>query len=683
MIFSCRTHLGRRIFMSSVTSVGDIVWQPSNSRVETSKMHEYLQYLSQNFNVKPTWDAAFAWSVAQKEDFWKSVAAFTDVKWDHKSSKTTGLESGSMLGVDWFSGATLNYAENVLEDRPMSDVAITSYLEGADKVTWTWSELKSEVCKVRQALLNQGVVKGDRVCGVLVNGPHAVSCMLAAASIGAIWSSSSPDFGYSGICDRFSQVTPKVLFFSKSYAYNGKTFDCSETAKQVADSIPSLEKTILIDHLSTQETEYGRDDLIAYDVFLSASSVGNTKIEYEPLAFNDPLYIMFSSGTTGVPKCIVHGVGGTLLQHKKELALHTDLQAGDKLFYFTTCGWMMWNWMVSALTLGAGIVTFDGSVTSPTIGVLWEIVEAEKVKAFGTSPKFLSACMKQGYIPSETGNFGYLKTILSTGAPLLPEHYEWIYGAFHNDLQLASISGGTDIISCFMLGNPLLPVRLGEIQSRGLGMDVESWTGYQESVTGEKGELICKSPFVSMPIGFWNDLGHEKFKSAYFDYYLEDEKNSCQYSVWRHGDFIEVSPSGGIIVYGRSDATLNPGGVRIGTAEIYRTVESHANVIDSLVVGVPTNGDVDVVLFVKLRDADISIDQLSLELKKIIRKELTPRHVPARVFQVKDIPYTRSGKKVELAVRGALQGIKAANESALANPEVMTEYYDLASEFSS
>lgn len=673
---------------------GQIIWGPSKERIKSSNMFDFLQKMSTLYDFEKNWDSLYSWSIEEPAEFWRELAVYTKVKWSSpRGDQSIGalgskielngrvLESKGMLQTTWFQDRTLNFAENLL-NKDKSGNAIVSYLEGCERQAWSWRALYDQVEKLASALRSIGVGKGDRVCGVMVNGPHAIASMLATSSIGAIWASSSPDFGLQGILDRFTQIEPKVIFYSKSYMHGGKTYECAETAQNIKKAISSITAMVIVDHLTpTQDSDVIYEEgLICYESFVSPSFVGgkHLQLDFEACRFSDPLYILFSSGTTGVPKCIVHSVGGTLLQHKKELMLHTDLSENDILFYFTTCGWMMWNWMVSSLSVGATVVTFDGSVSSPDLGVLWDIVDKEKVKIFGTSPKFLSACMKQEISPCEIMKGHKLKTILSTGAPLLEEHFKWIYSNFPDDLQLSSISGGTDIISCFMLGNPLLPVIIGEIQSRGLGMAVEAWTEGGNAVVGEKAELVCTKPFVSMPVCFWNDKDKSMYKSAYFDFYDSTSKPGQEFTseVWRHGDFIELTPGGGVVVYGRSDATLNPGGVRIGTAEIYRVVESDPNIEDSIVVGFPRNGDVEIYLFLKLtkgRDFS-SFDEFSRGVIANIKRQLTPRHAPKKVFEVTDIPYTKSGKKVEIATLKALQGEEITNESALVNPTCLREY---------
>jgi acetoacetyl-CoA synthetase len=517
------------------------------------------------------------------------------------------------------------------------------------------------------SLRKAGVVKGDRVAGVVSNGLEALVAMLATTSLGAIWASCSPDFGPDAIIDRLHQVEPKILFYTTEYQYGGKRFRPVDHLAGVKEKLPSVEQVVLCSPLGDQHPEALG---LAFDDYLS------DQIEpqyFESMRFDDPVYIMFSSGTTGVPKCVTHGVGGTLLQHKKELAYHTDMTADSRLLYFTTCGWMMWNWMVSALAVDSSIVLFDGSVAQPDLSTLWQVVEEENVTVFGTSPKFISACM-QRHIDVASMSLPHVRTILSTGAPLVPEQFAWLYQQIP-DIHVASISGGTDIVSCFMLGIPTLPVYAGEIQGPGLGMDVHAYAENElvDVATGEKGELVCTSPFPSMPVCFWNDEGGVKYTKAYFSHFTDSKRE-----IWRHGDYVAMTEHGGIIVYGRSDATLNPGGVRIGTAELYRQVESLSDVEDSLAVGRRSHDDTEIVLFVKLVKGRQLDDDLKSLIRQQIRTHLTPRHLPAEIHAVSDIPYTRSGKKVEMAVTQVIHGESVSNLGALTNPEALQLYKEFS-----
>jgi acetoacetyl-CoA synthetase len=615
--------------------------------------------------TRPEWSDLYRWSITDVSDFWACLSRFLDVKFQCPAPKafTAGKTMREAL---WFAGATLNFSENLL---PLPDgrEVLVGISEGAERSSWTGLELWNDVARCAGALRSFGIKADDRVAGVLVNGPEAVIGMLAAASIGAIWTSCSPDFGTRGISDRLSQVSPKIVFATAKYFYNGKEINCRQQIHDAVNSLSPRPEMILVDHLNPGKDPFS--DFLATSR-LPESSKTALPIEFAARSFHDPLYILFSSGTTGLPKCITHGVGGTLLQHKKELMLHSDIKPEDTLLYFTTCGWMMWNWMVSALGCGARVITFDGAPTFPTASRLWDLCREESVTHFGTSPKFISACAQDPEgIPTKSGELPSLRVILSTGAPLLPAHYEWVYNYFY-DVHLSSISGGTDIISCFMLGNPLLPVYAGEIQAAGLGMAIEGWDEDQRPVTHQKSELVCVKPFVSMPVCFWNDPNGERYHKAYFDHYP-------MIDVWRHGDFVEFTDRGGVIVYGRSDATLNPGGVRIGTAEIYRAVETLPFVADSLAVGQVVGDDTRVVLFVKLATGRKWLPEMAQEIKLKIRSELTPRHVPATIFPVRDIPYTRSGKKVEIAVTQVIHREDVPNKSALANPESLVEYEGL------
>ena len=625
------------------------LWTPSPERAASTELARFMQRAG-----ILSYEELHRWSVESSPEFWNLLWDFCEVR-GQKGART--LADGSrMPGAKWFPDARLNYAENML--RQENGEAIVFWGEDRVKRRLTHAQLRSLVSRLAQALADAGVQKGDRVAGYLPNVPEATAALLATASLGAVWSSCSPDFGVQGVLDRFGQIEPKVLFCADGYIYGGKEFDSQEKASQVLDKLPSVEECVVIDYIGAPATAG-----VSLLEFLEPFEPSD--IECEQVEFNHPLYILYSSGTTGVPKCIVHGTGGALLQHLKEHRLHSDVKPGDRLFYFTTLGWMMWNWLVSGLGSGATLLLYDGSPFAGNGRVLFDFAEAERMSHFGTSAKFIDALAKIGLKPRETHRLDKLRTILSTGSPLLPEGFDYVYANVKDDVCLSSISGGTDIVSCFVLGNPIGPVWRGEIQAKGLGMAVEVFDQGGKPVKGEKGELVCTRPFPSMPVGFWNDPDGAKYRAAYFEKYP---------NVWRHGDWCEETEHGGLIIYGRSDAVLNPGGVRIGTAEIYRQVETLEDVVESLVIGQDWQGDVRVVLFVKLKEGSGLDDSLVTRIKRRIRDNTTPRHVPAKILQVADIPRTKSGKIVELAVRDVVHGRAVTNIEALANPEALEHF---------
>ena len=630
------------------------IWTPSPERAAQTGMGRFMALAG-----KKTYEELHAWSVAEPEAFWNLVWDTYKVKGE--KGKRTLVDGDRMPGARWFPDGRLNFAENLLRRRDDSD-AMVFWGEDRIKRKLSHKSLYTLVSRIYQALADAGVGPGDRVAGYLPNLPESAAAMLATASLGAIWSSCSPDFGAQGVLDRFGQIRPKVLFVADGYLYGGKEFDSQEKTAQVLEKLPSVEECVVIDYLGAPV----RTGTSLYD-FLEPFDPA--EIRFRPMGFNDPLYILYSSGTTGVPKCIVHGIGGTLLQHIKEQRLHSDVRPGDRLFYFTTLGWMMWNWLISGLSSEATLLLYDGSPFTGRGKVLFDFADAERMTHFGTSAKFIDALGKSGLKPRETHKLEHVRGVISTGSPLLPEGFDYVYENVKSDVCLSSISGGTDIISCFVLGNPAGPVYRGEIQAPGLGMDVKVFNEQGSAVVGEKGELVCTKPFPSMPLGFWNDPDGAKYRAAYFEKYP---------NVWRHGDWSEITPRGGMIIYGRSDAVLNPGGVRIGTAEIYRQVETLDEVVEALVIGQDWEGDVRVVLFVKLKDGVSLSDELVSRIKRRIRDNTTPRHVPAKVLQVLDIPRTKSGKIVELAVREVVHGRPVKNIEALANPEALAHFKDRA-----
>ncbi|KEA63983.1 Acetoacetyl-CoA synthetase [Marinobacterium lacunae] len=640
------------------------LWTPSTARIASTRLWNFIQTLNHDLNLDiQSYPDLWQWSIDNSEAFWSRLWDYAGVQAESKGVNIL-KEGDRMPGAQWFPEARLNFAENLLrwrDDRP----AVVFCGEDGRRNELSHAELYAQVAALASALRAQGIRPGDICAGFMPNVPETLIAMLATTSIGAIWSSCSPDFGINGVVDRFGQVKPRVLFTTDGYIYNGKRLSSIDKVAGIAGDIDSVEQIIVVPFLEQTPDISALSGAQLLDDFADHSA---QEIVFEQLPFNHPLYVMYSSGTTGVPKCIVHGAGGTLLQHLKELILHTDIGRDDRFFYYTTCGWMMWNWMATGLATGCTLVLFDGSPFAPKASVLWDMAEREQISVFGTSAKYLAALEKAGVKPGKTHDLSALKAVLSTGSPLSHESFEYVYRDIKADLQLSSISGGTDIVSCFALGCPILPVWAGELQCRGLGMAVDIFDDEGHSQVEQKGELVCTQPFPSMPIKFWNDADGKRFHDAYFAQFD---------NIWAHGDYGEITVHGGVIIHGRSDAVLNPGGVRIGTAEIYRQVEKVEEVLESLCIGQPWQDDVRVVLFVRLREGITLDDALIKRIKDTIRANTTPRHVPAVVVQVADIPRTISGKIVELAVRQVVMGENVKNKDALANPEALELFRDL------
>lgn len=641
-----------------------VLWRPSQQRIEHANITRFMRGLHETGKVTATnYDELYRWSIEHPDRFWASVWDFCGIiarsRGDRVVENLDSLET-----VRWFPKARLNFAENLL--RVKSDrTALAFYGENGCQRVLSFNDLRAQVSRLSSALKDFGIAPGDRIAAYLPNLPETIVAMLAATGIGAIWSSCSPDFGVDALVDRFGQIRPRMLFAADRYFYNGRAYDLSDRVASIVNAIDSIERVVWIPYEGESEHRSTRNGIWLDEMTRDCSAA---ELEFEAFPFDYPVYILYSSGTTGAPKCILHGAGGTLLQHFKEHQLLADVHPGDRLFYFTTCGWMMWNWLVSGLGSGASLILYDGSPGYPDANRLFDLIDRAGIGILGVSAGFIDSVRKAGLIPRKSHRLSSLKTLLSTGSPLTPENFEFVYRNIKQDLCLSSISGGTDIVSCFVAGPPIVPVRLGEIQCRALGMSVEVFDENGRSLTGAKGELVCTRPFPSMPVGFWNDPERKKYHEAYFDRFP---------NVWCHGDFAEITESGGVIIYGRSDSVLNPGGVRIGTAEIYRQVGQIPEVSDSVVIGQSWQGDVRIVLFVKLAEGSRLTADIQTAIRSRIREFASPRHVPSKIIQVADIPYTRNGKLVESAVRDMVDGRPVRNIDALRNPECLENFKNL------
>ncbi len=638
------------------------LWQPTQERIRHTNLYRFMQWVNTHYNLNCSdYADLYQWSVDRIAEFWEAWWRYADVMATQPYTKVLD-DPTRMPGAKWFPGAQLNFAQHLLRYRD-EQIALVFYGEAQVRRQLTYGELYQQVARVAGALKEAGVQPGDRVVGFMPNMPETIVAMLAATSMGAVWSSCSPDFGIQGVLDRFGQIRPKIMFTANGYYFKGRWIDSLERVHKIAQQIPSIEKVVVVTYTDEPSTTEVPANAVAYKDFAV-----DAPLTFAPLPFDHPLYIMYSSGTTGLPKCMVQSAGGILVHHLKELILHTDLSRKDTIFYFTTCGWMMWNWLVSSLAVGATLVLYDGNPFHPSARALWQMAQDENITVFGTSAGYLAALEDSGVKPTEHFNLDALRALLSTGSPLSAEGFEFVYAHIKSDLQLASIAGGTDLNGCFALGNPMGPVYAGELQCRGLGMKVAAFDDAGQPVINQQGELVCTAPFPSMPIYFWDDPDGSKYHNAYFDRYP---------GVWRHGDFIEITERGGVIFYGRSDATLNPGGVRIGTADIYRLLQPMVEIADSVVVGQQWQNDVRVILFVQMAAGRTLDELLKQKIKKHLRTHASPRHVPAKIIAVPEIPYTLNMKKVELAVRKVIHGQTVGNKEALKNPDCLVHFENL------